>query len=173
MNSTVRELASSLSGLPLLLKLRIVAIGKDKQSWVSDGISHYLKLLSKYADVEIRPVADTRETASLSPNEIKAKQAAQLEKGIGKGPTIALSDSGQEYDSIAFSKLLERAQITSGGAVTFLIGGPYGLDDSIIERADYVLSLSRLTFSHQVVRLVLLEQLYRGFTILAGTNYHK
>jgi 23S rRNA (pseudouridine1915-N3)-methyltransferase len=156
-----------------LLKLRIVAVGKDKQSWVSDGISHYLKLLSKYADVEIQPLADTKAAASLSPGQVKAKQAARLKKEIGKGLTIALSDSGQEYDSIAFSKLLERAQVTSGGTVTFLIGGPYGLDDSILRRADYVLSLSRLTFSHRVVRLVLLEQLYRGFTILAGTDYHK
>lgn len=156
-----------------MLKLRIVAIGKDKQSWVSDGIAHFSKLLSKYADLEIRSVADTKLSASLSPAQIKEKQATQLEKELGKGLVVALSDKGTEYDSISFSKLLERAQISSGGTVTFLIGGPYGLDDSVIKRADHVVSLSRLTFSHQIVRLVLLEQLYRAFTILAGTDYHK
>ena len=156
-----------------MLKLRIVAIGKDKQSWVSDGTSHYTKLLSRYAELEIRAIADTKTTSALSPAEIKSRQTSQIEKELGKGLLVALSDKGTEYDSVAFSKLLERAQITSGGSITFLIGGPYGLDDALLKKADHVVSLSRLTFSHQVVRLVLLEQLYRAFSILAGTDYHK
>lgn len=156
-----------------MLKLRIVAIGKDKQSWVSDGISHYTKLLSKYAELDIRTIADTKTSASQSPPEIKAGQAAQFEKHLSKGLVVALSDRGKEYDSTTFAKLLERARITSGGTITFLIGGPYGLDDLLIKKADHIVSLSRLTFSHQVVRLVLLEQLYRAFSILAGTDYHK
>ena len=86
---------------------------------------------------------------------------------------VALSDSGKSCNSVSFSRLLERWQTTSGGTVTFLIGGPFGLDTSLLESADLILSLSPLTFSHQLVRLVLFEQLYRGFTILHNTSYHK
>ena len=155
-----------------MLKISIVAVGRDKDRWVTGGIAHFTKLLSRWASVTIEsPTIKT--PASLSPGEIMDREISVLESYIGSGTTIALSDRGEAYDSPEFARWLERLQSSSGGQVNFLIGGPYGLAQSILDRADYILSLSPLTFSHQLVRLVLLEQLYRGLSILHGTDYHK
>ncbi len=155
-----------------MVKITIVAVGKDKDRWVSDGVAHYTKLLSRWASVRIlTPVVKT--AASLSPVEVKRLEADALRPHLDDGICIALADTGKTYDSAVFAKTVERYSITGGGRVTFLIGGAYGLDESILSGATEVLSLSPLTFSHQLVRLVLLEQLYRGFSILHGTDYHK
>ena len=156
-----------------MIKLDIVSIGKDKDAWISEGVDHYLKLLSKYASITLKTLADVKASASLSPAELKRKQAVVLEKEIADGYVVALADRGRRYDSIQFSRLLEKLQTISGGRIVFVIGGAYGLDESLLNRADLVLSLSPLTFSHQLVRLVLLEQLYRGFNLLSGGSYHK
>ncbi len=156
-----------------MIKLDIVAIGKDKGAWISEGVDHYLKLLSKYASVKLKTVPDVKASASLSPAELMKKQAVVLEKEIADGYLVALADRGRKYDSIQFSRLLEKLQTISGGRVVFLVGGAYGLDDALLDRAELVVSLSPLTFSHQLVRLVLLEQLYRGFNLLSGGSYHK
>jgi 23S rRNA (pseudouridine1915-N3)-methyltransferase len=156
-----------------LIKLVIVAIGKDKDAWISEGVNHYLKLLSKYASVSLKTLPDVKASSSLSPTQLKKKQAVALQKEIKDGYVVALANSGRKYDSIQFSRLLEKLQTVSGGRIVFLIGGAYGLDETLLNRADLVLSLSPLTFSHQLVRLVLLEQLYRGFNLLSGGSYHK
>ena len=156
-----------------MLKIRIVAIGEDKDDWITEGCKHYIKLLKKYTVIEQVTVSSPKHSASLSLDEIKRLEAKAIEALKVKGMLVALSDSGKSCDSASFAKLLERWQTTSGGTVTFLIGGPYGLDTSLLKSADLALSLSPLTFSHQLVRLVLFEQLYRGFTILHNTSYHK
>jgi 23S rRNA (pseudouridine1915-N3)-methyltransferase len=156
-----------------MLKIRILAIGEDKNRWVTEGIAHFTKLLSKYASIEFVSLPSPKSSASISPDEIKKQEAALFRERLAKGMTIALTDSGKSLDSIAFAKQLERWQVSSGGTVTFLIGGPFGLDAHLVESCDLALSLSLLTFSHQLVRLVLLEQLYRGYTILHNTSYHK
>jgi 23S rRNA (pseudouridine1915-N3)-methyltransferase len=155
-----------------VFRITVVAIGKDKDPWVSDGIAHYTTLLSRWAAVEI-VTPNARTSPSLSPAEIKRAEAAALRRYVESGVTIALSDSGRPYDSPAFASFLQQLQTTSGGRVVFLIGGPYGLDDSILSAATFVVSLSPLTFSHQIVRLILMEQLYRGLSIQHGTDYHK
>jgi len=159
--------------LERLLKIRIVAVGKNKDRWVSDGCAHYEKLLSRFARVEWSIIPPSKHAGSLSPEEIKKDEGQRMLAQLGKGTTIALSDTGEKADSLSFSKILEKLQISSKGTVTFLIGGAYGLSDSVLSRADMVFALSPMTFSHQLVRLVLLEQLYRGFSILHGTDYHK
>jgi 23S rRNA (pseudouridine1915-N3)-methyltransferase len=155
-----------------LLKVRIVAIGKDKDPWISEGGNHYVKLLSRYATVATRIIPALKTTASLSPAEIKSREAERFEKELGKDFLIALSDRGVKTDSVGLAQKIEKLQARSS-AITFLIGGAYGLDERIIKRADLVLSLSPLTFSHQLVRLILLEQLYRALSILHGSSYHK
>ncbi len=156
-----------------MLKIRILAIGEDKDRWVTEGIAHFTKLLSKYASVEFVPLPSSKSSSSISPDEIKKQEAALFRERLAKGMTIALADSGKSFDSVAYAKQLERWQVSSGGTVTFLIGGPFGLETDLIKTCDLALSLSPLTFSHQLVRLVLLEQLYRGYTILNNTSYHK
>jgi 23S rRNA (pseudouridine1915-N3)-methyltransferase len=156
-----------------VVKIRIIAAGPDKDQWLAEGVNHYLKLLGRYASIEINNLPSPRATSSLSPVEIMKKEADRFEKELKGGFVIALSDRGKRQDSPGFARLLERIQAHNRGPITFLIGGPYGLHETILKKADLVLSLSELTFSHQLVRLVLLEQLYRGFSILHGSSYHK
>ncbi len=110
---------------------------------------------------------------SLSPTEIRKAEAERLGKHLGKGLTIALTDRGEALDSPALARKLEQWMAHAGGAIQFVVGGPFGLHKSVLEKADLQLSLSPLTFSHQIVRLVLVEQLYRALSILHRTDYHK
>jgi len=158
-----------------LLKIKILGIGKNKDRFIEDGCSHYSKLLSRYAKVEFDFLTSSASSTSLSPAEIKAREAdqilARLEKE--KGFRIALDNSARQLNTETFASEIEKWQAHSQGAMMFVIGGAYGLDSSVTEMAEISLSLSPLTFSHQLVRLALLEQLYRCFSILHGTSYHK
>lgn len=156
-----------------MLKIQIVAIGKDKDQWVTDGMAHFSKLLQRYCRATFLALPSPKQSKAFSAAEIKRFEADRLRPFLDQGASIALTDRGKQYDSQSFAKFLSKLQISSGGQVTILIGGPCGLEDSILESATHRISLSPLTFSHQVVRLVLLEQLYRGFSILANTDYHK
>lgn len=130
-------------------------------------------MLSRYSDITIKSFPVHKVSASLTPKEIKKKEAQTILKNMGKGLYIALVDSGKKFDSIQFSKQLEKYISKSNNHITFIIGGAYGLDQAILDKADVLLSLSSLTFSHQLVRLVLLEQLFRAFSIIHNTDYHK
>ncbi len=156
-----------------MVRIHIIAIGKDKDEWVSEGVAHFEKLLSRFAKIKWTIVAVPSKSSSLSINEIKLQESKLIQKYLSGGTIIALADTGRQYDSPKFSKKLESLLSQSSGELKFVIGGPYGLDKSILEQADEIVSLSGLTFSHQIVRLVLLEQLYRAFSILKGTDYHK
>ncbi len=156
-----------------MLKIRIIVLGKNKEPWVTEGVEHYLTLLSRFTSASVDYVPAPKTSSSLSPAQIRRKESALLAGKRSGGYCIALSDTGKRYDSLAFSKLIDKLQTTGGGKIEFLIGGPYGMDDQLLSDADAVLSLSDLTFPHQLVRLVLLEQIYRAFTILSNTSYHK
>ncbi len=156
-----------------MLKVRIIALGKNKGDWIEGGCQHFLKLLSRYARPELVELPTVRATSGQSPKEILKKEAAAIDKHLGTGMVVVLSDRGDKFDSHAFAKRLEQWQVTCGGTIQFVIGSARGLDESVLGRADLVLSLSEMTFSHQLVRLVLLEQLYRAFSILHNTDYHK
>lgn len=156
-----------------MIKIKIIAIGKDKDAWVAEGQAHYKKLLSRFAKVELQYLPALKSVSSLSPDEIKKREAELFNKNLHGDAYIALIDSGKQLDSKAFSRQLEKLILKSQGTLTFLIGGAYGLHDSLLSKADLKLSLSPLTFSHQLVRLVLFEQMYRAFTIIHNTDYHK
>ncbi len=154
-------------------KIRIIAVGKDKESWVTDGSAHYRKLLSKFASIEIELAGKAKLPMSATPDESRKAEAGAILSRLGNGTVIALWDRGEHMNSEGFAILVDKLSSRQRGVVTFVIGGAHGLDQRILDRADQCISLSALTFSHQVVRLVLLEQLYRAFTILAGSAYHK
>lgn len=156
-----------------MLKIQIVAIGKDKDNWVTQGYQHYSKLLKKYCQLSYRPLPSIKHSQSLATGELKRKEAELLLSKIKFPYTISLSDSGKKMDSYQFASWLEKTIPVSQGAMTFIIGGPYGLDKRILDASSHTLSLSPLTMSHQIVRLVLLEQLYRAFSINHNTDYHK
>jgi 23S rRNA (pseudouridine1915-N3)-methyltransferase len=153
-------------------RIRVVAVGRDKDSWVRDACAHYEKLLKKYARIEWNIVQAAR-GRNLSPVEAKRDEARRMEKRVAGAYVVALADSGRKLDTPRFSAWLERTLTQHSNRVAFLIGGPYGLDDTVVKTAGATLSLSSLTLSHQLVRPVLLEQLYRAFTILGGGDYHK
>ena len=156
-----------------MLKVRIIAVGKDKDPWVSEGCAHFEKMLARYSNCSWTILPAEKAAKGLTPSEIKKREAVRISAELKKGFHIALVDSGKTLDSFEFARKLETWQGHSGGIVSFVIGGAYGLDASIVDRSDFQLSLSLMTLSHQVVRLVLLEQLYRGFSILNNTDYHK
>ncbi len=156
-----------------MIKIRIIVVGKDKDRWIEEGCAHFEKLLGRYAEISWAVVPSEKASKNISAAEIKKHEASRVIKSLDKGLLIALADFGTRLDSRQFARNLEQWQVISGGRISFVIGGAYGLDETILSHADNVISLSPLTFSHQLVRLVLLEQLYRGFTILANTGYHK
>lgn len=156
-----------------MVKLEIVAVGKSKDSWLDEAVAHYEKLLSKYAKIKWTVVSSPSKSSSLSPAEIKRLEAHKLKNILIDSYLIALADRGKKFDSFTFAKNLEKLTVISRNEIKIVIGGPYGLDDSILKQASEVWSLSGLTFSHQIVRIVLLEQLFRAFSILHGRDYHK
>lgn len=156
-----------------MLTIRIVAVGKDKDEWVSQGCTHFEKLLSRWARVDWQIVKPGAISSSLSPEQIMANEAEALVRVLKGATFVALTDQGKRYDSQGFSQQLQKWLVTCGGEIVFVVGGAYGLAPEILTVAQAQLSLSPLTFSHQLVRLVLLEQLYRGFSILHNTGYHK
>jgi 23S rRNA (pseudouridine1915-N3)-methyltransferase len=155
-----------------LLNVRIIVVGKDKAAWVTDGCAHFEKLLSRFARTEWISVA-AEKGGTLSPGEIRKAEAARLLARLERGLVVALDPRGDSPTSEQLACCLDKWIARSTGLIQFVIGGPYGLDRSVIDRADEVLSLSKLTLSHQVVRLVLMEQLFRVFSIRHGTDYHK
>lgn len=156
-----------------MLKIQILSIGKDKDRWISEGCDHYLKLLSRYAKAEIKLLPSVKTSSALSASEVKSKEADRLLPAIGSSFVVALHDRGKTFDSMAFARQLEQLQMVSAGKLTFVVGGAFGLHERVLKKAKLQLSLSALTLSHQLARLTLLEQLYRGFSILHGTSYHK
>ena len=155
------------------MKITLLVIGKTDDVYLIDGIEKYLKRLKHYIKFDINILTDIKKTKHLSEQEQKSKEAEQFLKFIT--PTdniILLDDKGTELSSPHFADLLNKKMIASVGHLIFLVGGPYGFDNSIYQRANHKLSLSKLTFSHQMVRLFFVEQVYRAFTILKGEPYH-
>ena len=156
-----------------MLKINIIVLGKNKDQWVADAIAHYLKLLKKYATVSFSYIPGKKLSDKLSDVEAMKLEADLIRKRLISRYQIALSEHGSTFTSEQFAGIMSNILKESGGACDFVIGGIYGLDKSFIKSCHRVLSLSPMTMSHQIVRPVFLEQLYRGFSILAGGKYHR
>jgi len=156
-----------------MFHINIITPGKNKDGWVDDAVGHYLKLLQKYAAVKIDYLPDVKKPKSLTGTEIIAREEKLITKHLKSDYVIALADRDKSMDSPQFAKYLSEIMRLSNGSVDFVIGGAYGLSAAFLKDCRAVLSLSPMTMSHQLIRPVLLEQLYRGFSILSGTKYHK
>lgn len=155
------------------MKLLIPLLGKTRETYIDAGIRDYVTRLSRFATVEM-PVLKERHHRKEADEVIKAAEAVQLLEYIPSAVfCVALDPNGTATDSEGLAKVLTRWEHQGIGTVCFLIGGHLGLHSSVLQRADLLLSLSRLTFTHELTRLILLEQLYRACTIKAGHNYHK
>lgn len=159
------------------MKIKIVTVGKLKEKYLKDGIAEYSKRLSRFANLEMIELADekTPDRASDSENQkILEIEGTRILSKIGdRDFVIVLAIEGKTLSSEEFSKQLEQAPINGFSTLTFVIGGSLGLSPQVKKRANLSISFGRLTLPHQLMRLVLVEQIYRSFTIQQGSPYHK
>ena len=159
------------------MKITVLCVGKIKEKYFTLGIDEYAKRLSRYCKLEIIEVADEKTPDNASENEelqIKAKEGDKLLRYIKDNAyVIALAIEGKMLTSEELSEKMEQLGINGDSNVVFVIGGSLGLDKRILDRADYKLSFSKMTFPHQMMRMVLLEQVYRGYRIMKDEPYHK
>lgn len=155
------------------MKVKLICIGKTNQGYLQEGETEYLSRLKHYASVDKIEIPDLRDSRKLSTDQICDQEGKLLLSKIDKGDLVfVLDERGKSYTSLQFSDFLQKQFNRGGKNIVFLIGGAYGFSQEVYERAESRLSLSSMTFSHQMVRLFFLEQLYRGFTILKGEPYH-
>lgn len=159
------------------MKITILTVGKIKERFFKDAIDEYSKRLSKYCTLEIKEVSDEKTAESMSEAEeniVKDKEASRLLKYIKEGDyVITLEIEGVNPDSPSLADKINKLCISGKSSITFIIGGSLGLSDEIKNLADYKLSFSKMTFPHQLMRVILLEQLYRSFRIINNEPYHK
>lgn len=155
------------------MKITLVTIGKTENNYLKEGIDIYLKRLKHYISFSITEIPAVKKSATLTPEVIKEKEAELLTKHISKADCIVLLDEkGKEMSSTEFSEFLQKKMNTGIRELIFVVGGAWGFHESVTKTMHHKLSLSRLTFSHQMVRLFFVEQLYRAFTIIKGEAYH-
>lgn len=161
----------------MAMKITILAVGKIKEGFFREAIAEYGKRLSRYCKLDILEVIDEKTPDNASPAEeeqIKEKEAKRILDRINPDAyVITLEILGQEMDSVSFSEMLHKLGVSGKSQVVFVIGGSLGLHESVSKRADRRISFSPMTFPHQLMRVILCEQIYRGFRILNHEPYHK
>lgn len=159
------------------MKITILTVGKIKEKFYTAAIEEYSKRLSRYCKLEIVQVADEKTNENASDTEIeivKEKEAKRLEKYISDDAyVITLEIKGKELDSEELAERIDKLGVTGISHIIFVIGGSLGLHQSISNRADFKLSFSKMTFPHQLMRVILLEQIYRSYRIINNQPYHK
>ena len=159
------------------MHITILAIGKVREQYLRLGIEEYRKRLDRFATVTIAEVAEEQAPETLSPAEaeqVKTREGERLRKALREGQyVIALAIQGRQLSSESFAAHLAHLALDGRSEIALLIGGSLGLDPATLARADLLLSFGPLTFPHQLMRLVLVEQVYRAFTIMRGLPYHK
>lgn len=159
------------------MKIKLVVVGKLKEKYLKDGIAEYSKRLSRFTKIEIVEVADekTPDKATDAENQkIMKKESERIMSKISdRDYVIALAIEGEQFPSEKFSQRMEDITVKGYSDITFIIGGSLGLDPDIKNRANLLMSFGKLTLPHQLMRLVLIEQIYRSFMIQQGSPYHK
>ncbi|UOE50365.1 23S rRNA (pseudouridine(1915)-N(3))-methyltransferase RlmH [Mucilaginibacter sp. SMC90] len=155
------------------MKITFLTVGKTEDAYLKEGIDKYVKRLKHYTKLELAEIPELKNTKALSPEQQKAKEAELILKKITPLDFVILMDEkGSEFTSTQFAAYINKKEISTSANLIFIIGGPYGFDASVYQRANDKISLSRMTFSHQMVRLFFVEQLYRAYTIMKGEPYH-
>ena len=150
----------------------MVVIGKIKERYLREGIDDYKTRLSRFAKVEVVELPE-EDIGQLPESEVKEREAAKIRKQLaGSRFTVALDREGEELSSPGLAQKIELLMVGGTSSMAFVIGGPLGLADDILQSADMRLSMSKFTFTHQLARLILLEQVYRSFKIMRGEPYH-
>ena len=156
------------------MKITLIQVGKTAHSYLLEGIGDYQNRIKHYCNFELVTIAQTKGLQNLNNKEVAKKSDSNLILGkINAGDfVILLDENGKEFNSLTFADYLNQHQIQSTKHIVFIIGGAFGFSEELYSRSNAKIALSKLTFSHQMVRLFFMEQLYRAFTIIKGESYH-
>ncbi|MDF0479580.1 23S rRNA (pseudouridine(1915)-N(3))-methyltransferase RlmH [Vagococcus sp. PNs007] len=159
------------------MKIKIIAVGKLKEKYLKQGIDEYAKRLTKYCKFEIIEVPDEKAPETLSETEmlqLKEREGQKILSKIGEGDYVfALAINGKDYTSEEFADAIDKVTVAGKSTITFVIGGSLGLSPEVLKRSNQQISFGRVTYPHQLMRLILSEQVYRCFRIIHGHAYHK
>lgn len=154
------------------MAIKILAIGKTNKGFTLDGLNEYLGRLKRYIPFQWKEVPDIKRSNKTTQHEIKQREAEIILKEVSSTTfLILLDENGKQFTSEKFANYLEKKMVNEPD-ILFVIGGAYGFDQSVYDRSNEKLSLSEMTFSHQMVRMFFVEQIYRAFTIIKGEPYH-
>jgi len=157
-----------------MIRLRFVFVGKTKESWISEGLKHYEKMLSKFAESEFIQIKDEKLIQHSSEKMILEKEGERVLKYLDKKSfSSALDHKGKMLSTQELAEFFKNKMNQGHNEFIFVTGSALGLSQKVVNSTDFKLSLSRMTFPHQLVRLILLEQIYRAFSIIEGRKYHK
>ena len=155
------------------MKIALHTVGKTDRDWVRQGLDIYVSRLKHYIPFSITEIPVLKNVSALSRDQIKTREGELILKNVRPTDDVILLDEhGKEFSSMEFAKILQDKISYAGKDMVFVIGGAYGFSDAVYQRSNSRISLSRMTFSHQMVRAIFAEQLYRAFTIIKGEPYH-
>lgn len=155
------------------MKILFLVIGKTDESYLDCGIGKYIKRLEHYIPFEMKVIPDIKNRKTLTEDQQKKVEGDLILAQINSGDDLILLDeNGKTFSSVAFSQWIEKQMNVGGKRIVFVVGGPYGFSKDVYAKAKFKISLSEMTFSHQMIRLIFVEQLYRAFTIIKGEPYH-
>ena len=159
------------------MKITIVCVGKVKEKYLRDAIAEYEKRLNRYCRLQVIEVADEKTpdgASAVVEDQIREKEAERILKNLRPDdPVVTLEIEGKQMDSVAFAQKIEQMGVEGVGHIQFVIGGSLGLHEKVSKVSGWKLSFSKMTFPHQLMRVILLEQIYRGYRIINGEPYHK
>ena len=155
------------------MKVTLLLSGRTAKDYLSVGIRIYEQRINRYIPFGIEIVPEVKKRGNFTDQDVNIREGRHLLKRISsKEFLILLDEKGKEFSSVQFSQFIDNHMVQGRNNIVFAVGGPYGFSDELLKRADLKISLSRMTFSHQIIRLIFLEQLYRAFTIIKGEPYH-
>ncbi len=155
------------------MKMTLITVGKTDKKWVKEGMEIYISRLKHYIPFVLNEIPELKNVSALSKEQIKVKEGELILKAIRPSDEVILLDErGVLLSSMEWAQKVQTRMLASGKDVVFVIGGAYGFSQAVYERANWKISLSKMTFSHQMVRAIFLEQLYRAFTIIRNEPYH-
>ena len=157
-----------------MLRLNFIVVDRTRSHFIREGEEEYLKRLKRFVGLKWSEVKPVRITKNMPDDEVIKKEGRNiLEKADSGDYMIALDRTGRQYSSEGFATMFKKLSAENRGQVCFVVGGPLGLSREVLKRSDHIVSLSEMTLTHEMARLILTEQIYRAFTIINGLNYHK
>ena len=155
------------------MKIELAVIGKTSIGYLKQGIDEYIKRLKHYVPFEIKYIDDIKNTKNISEDQQKRTEGAKILSLLDKSDFVVLLDEhGKEYTSMQYSSYIQKRMFSGAKKVVFVIGGPYGFSQEVYDRANDKISFSKMTFNHEMIRLIFTEQLYRAYTIINHEPYH-